>query len=211
MRVSALILMAALVGCSSGGGSHHSSPKPSPAPQTSGWSFGPVVNGKNFSEGVAAAPTLQGNGWTFAVPSTGGVDAVIKKSPPLTVGAKSVTLHYSVTGGGFLATGENSVAGRVGFSIQRRGDNWSGSGAYQQYRLFGKSRPLLKAGQATLTIQLTAGNLTDVGGKAASQAAIDAVLADLDNYSVVFGGTFASHGVYATQPSTFTLEEITVQ
>lgn len=209
MKQTILALTILLASCSSGGGSHH--PAPIPQPTTSGWYIGPIVDGKNYSEGMPSKPTLQGQGWVISFPRTGGVDAVIKDSPPSLVGAKALVMKYTVTGGGFLATDESNVAGRVGICLQRKGDNWSGAGAYQQYRLYSTARPLLTSGAFTLTVPLVAGKLTDVAGKPASQAAIDSVVANLDNYSVVFGGSFASHGVYATQPSAFTMLSLTRQ
>jgi hypothetical protein len=153
---------------------------------------------------MPAYPTPEGAGWRINMPGPGGgVDAVIKHDPPSLVGATALTMNYTVTGGGFLATEQVNVPGRVGICLQRRGDDWSGKGAYQQYRLYGQSRPLLVAGDGVLTVPLLAGTMTDVYGQPASQATIDAVIANLDNVAVVFGGSFASHGVYATQPSEF--------
>jgi hypothetical protein len=62
----------------------------------------------------------------------------------------------------------------------------------------------LVAGEGSLVADVW----TDVQGKIASAEAVSAVLADLDNVAVVFGGTFASHGVYATLTSRFTLIEL---
>ena len=172
-----------------------------PAAKAGGWYIGPIANGKNYSENMPATPTLQGNGWYIDLPSSGGVDAVVNTTPPSLVGAKSLAVNYAVTGSGFLAAGENNVPGRVGICIQRRGDNWSGSGKYQQYRLYGQDRPLLVAGDGTFTASVW----TDVQGQVVDQAIVDGVLADLDNYMIVFGGSFASHGVYATEASRFYL------
>lgn len=194
----------AIAACSSGGGSHHDTPKPIPTPTpgaTSAWAFGPIINGENFTKGMPARPTTQGTTWYFDFKNKPSeVDAVVNKTPPNLVGATKIVLRYSVTGGGFLASGENNVPGRVGISVQRKGDNWSGTGKYQQYRLYGQPRPLLAAGSGTIE----ASTWTDVQGKVASPAVVATVFANADNISIVFGGSFASHGVYATQPSRFT-------
>ena len=171
------------------------------ASNAGGWYIGPIANGRNYSENMPATPTLQGNGWYIDFPASGGVDAVVNTSPPSLVGAKSLVVNYSVTGSGFLAAGESNVPGRVGICIQRRGDNWSGSGKYQQYRLYGQDRPLLVAGEGTFTASVW----TDVKGQVVEQSVVDGVLADLDNYAIVFGGSFASHGVYSTEASRFYL------
>lgn len=201
MKIYFLLAML-LVGCSSGGGSH--SGGSTPPPTASDWYFGPIVNGQNYSKNMPVRPSAQGSAWKFTFPGPSGeVDAVVNDSPMRLVGKKTVVIHYSVTGGGFMASGENAP-GRVGFMIQRRGDDWSGKGKYQQYRLYGLSRPVLKAGDGTVTVSLASDQMTDVMGKKVSQEVIDGVTADLGSYSVVFGGSAASHGVYATQTSTFT-------
>lgn len=168
----------------------------------SGWMFGPRPRGVNYTKGMPERPTMQGAGWTFTFPGPGGeVDAVVNYSPGSLVGAKSLIARYAVTGSEFMASEESNVPGRVGICLQRRGDDWSGTGKYQQYRLYGQDRPLLVAGEG----QFEASAFTDVQGKVVAQAVVDAVLADLDNYAIVFGGTFASHGVHAAESSSFTL------
>lgn len=207
MVIGGLVLVAGVISLSS-----KKSKKPTNTqPQTDNspkWFFGPLVKGKNYSKGMPESPTPQGTGWTMSFPDVNGeVDAVVNFNPPSLVGAKGVTLHYSVTGSGFLASTENNVPGRVGIVLQRKGDNWSGSGQYQQYRLYGQSRPLLVAGDNQ---QVVATVWTDVMGQVASQTVVDTVFANLDNVAVCFGGSFASHGVFVTQPSTFTLKEFEV-
>jgi hypothetical protein len=175
----------------------------SATPPHAGWYIGPIVRGTDYSQGMPKHPTMQGAGWIIDLPLSGGVDAVINPDPPSYVGARAITARYRVTGGDFLATDENNEPGRVGICIQRRGDDWSGKGKYQQYRLYGTDRPLLVAGEG----QLSEASWTDVEGQPVSQDVVDAVLADLAAIMVCFGGSSASHGVYATQPSTFTLIE----
>lgn len=180
--------------------------KTTPPKTTTGWYFGPIIGGKNYSAGMPASPTMQGSGWFFDFKPGVEVDAVVNGKPPYLVGAKSLTMRYAVEGSGFQAAGENNVSGRVGLMLQRKGDDWSGKGKYQQYRLYGQSRPLLAAGEG----QVTATTFTDVQGQVVSQAVVDAVLADLDCYAVVFGGSFASHGVLASPPARFTFRGLDI-
>lgn len=177
---------------------------PTPVVRSS-WTFGPVVRGENYTKGMPAGPTPLANGWTFNFPGPAGqVDAVVNHAPGPMTGARGLAMEYVVTGSGFVAADEVGVPGRVGLCLQRRGDDWSGKGVYQQYRLYGVNRPLLVAGKGSVV----ATQFTDVAGQPVSAAVLAAVLADLDNVAVVFGGSFASHGVYATQPSSFTLLEL---
>lgn len=202
-------VLATLTACGGGGGHKSDPPKPPSGGggTTTSWFFGPIIDGENYTKGMPARPTAAGQGFTFDFKNAPSeVDAVIKKNPPSLVGMKGLKLNYTVTGSGFMAAGETNVPGRVGISLQRKGDNWSGSGQYQQYRLYSQSRPLLVAGSG----QVVATTWIDVKGKVVSPAVVSTVVANLDNYSVVFGGSFASHGVYATQPASFTMVNIEV-
>lgn len=150
------IILLLITSCGGSGGNNHYTP---PVPQ-SDWIIGPIVHGKNYSVGMPAAPTMEGAGWVINFPgSGGGIDAVINKSPPSLVGVKQLEMHYTVTGGGFYATEQVNIPGRVGICLQRRRDDWSGKGVYQQYRLYGQSRPLLAAGvNAVVAISAVSGS-----------------------------------------------------
>ncbi len=179
--------------------------KPKTTGPTSGWLIGPNIDNENRSVNMPARPTLQGAGWFIElVTPASNVHAVLNYQPPPLVGATAVHMRYAVTGGGFVSSDGGDA--RVSLCIQRKGDDWTGEGKYQQYRLYSQSRPLLGAGDG----HLVASVWTDVKGKVVSQAVVDAVLADLSNLAVTFGGDFAAHGVFATEPSRFTLLAIDV-
>lgn len=197
-----LVLALTLAGCGSGGHQVHT------PPAGPGWNIGPVINGKNYSMGMPAYPTADGAGWRFAFSTlpTDHVDYVQGRGVIASlVGVKQVVMHYDVTGSGFVPHGvTDGRPATVGLCFQRRGDNWSGAGAFQSYRWYSRQLPELKAGNYTLTVSLTLQSLGDVYGKSDNQAALDATLADLDNIAVVFGNTSgAGHGVYATAPAQF--------
>jgi len=175
-----------------------------------GWIICPVVNGKNYSEGMPARPVLQGAGWYFDFPQSGGVDYVQNKNPPSLVGAKQIALRYAVTGAGFTAADENAP-GRVGLHLQRKGDDWSGQGKFQQYRWYSHQRPVLVAGEFVLTVPLELSAWGDVYGKNDDADAFAAALKETACIAVVFGGEAAGHGVYATQPSRFALLELVIR
>lgn len=208
-----LAALVALIGCSSGGGSHHNPPSGGGGGSTSsGWIIGPIIKGKNSSVGMPTRPTLEGSGWNIALPGPGGhVHYVQNFNPPSLVGAKSIVMVYTVTGGGFMPQGGGATPAKVGLQFQRNGDDWSGKGSKQYYRWYSKSRPNLKAGEFTLTVPLEMQAWHDVYGKSDYLGGFDAAVQDLDNIAVVFGGQFAGHGVYATEPSRFTLVSLTVE
>lgn len=189
-------------------------PTPSTPPVAqSSWDFGPNINGKHFSVGMPSHPTVQGDGWYFDFPDAKGqVDYVQWFGAPVLTGAKQLVLHYSVTGGGFVPSEvtDNRPA-TVGLQFQRKGDDWSGKGAMETYRWYSHQLPVLKAGEFTLTVPLDISAWGDVYGKSDNLAAFNAALADISNIAVVFGNTSgAGHGVYATQPSRFTMKGLEV-
>ena len=180
---------------------------------TTGWVIGPVVRGVNHSVGMPERPTMQGAGWYFDFPAAGGkVDYVQWFDPPTLVGAKRIIVRYAVTGGGFTPFEYPDRPATVGVQFQRNGDNWSGGGKYQSYRWFSRQLLALQDGEFTLNVPLEMAAWGDVFGKSDNQAAFDAALKDMSNLAIVFGHASggAGHGVFATEPSKFTLLGIEV-
>jgi hypothetical protein len=208
MKAILFALALLLVACSSGGGSHHHVPSPTPGPNESGWIIGPIVHGKNYSVGMPARPVADGVGWYFDFPAPGGqVDYVLNFSPPSLVGAKALVMTYRVEGSGIVPV-DHLGSARVCLGIQRRGDDWSG----KAYRWYSQSRPVLTAGEFTLSVPLNSQAMNDVQGKTGDAAAFDATIRDLDDVFVAFGSDGpAGHGVYATAPARFILVALTVE
>lgn len=211
MRV--LILLAALLLSGCGGSSHHSNPPPVVTPNQSAWSIGPIIKGTNHSVGMPLHPTIQGEGWYFDFPNANGkVDYVQWFSPPSLVGAKAITIHFTVSGGGFHPYEKPDSDALVGIEFQRYGDNWTGVGAMQSFRWYSHAKLKLEAGEFTLSAPLTLENWGDVYGKNDNQAAFDAAILNLSNISITLGhSSGAGHGVYTTEPSRFTLTKIEVE
>jgi hypothetical protein len=178
-----------------------------------GWVIGPVVHGKNFSVGMPEHPTPQGAGWSFVFPGPGGkVGSVAWFDPPSLVGAKALVLRFSVTGGGFAPSEFPDKLAVVSLMLQRKGDDWSGTGGKADYRLYSHQLQALQAGDWSITVPLDPAALGNVLGKPASTTSLDAMIAALSNIAVAFGhDSGVSHGVYATQPSTFTLLGLEIQ
>ena len=179
---------------------------------SSGWVIGPVVRGVNHSIGMPDRPSItQGDGWMIQFPGAlGKVDYVQNFNPPVLQAGKKLVMRFVVTGGGFVAYEFPDRQALVSLQFQRRGDNWSGTGIMQSYRWYSRQMIPLVAGEFTLTVPLVLDSWGDVQGQSDNQAAFDDALGDLANLAVVFGhSSGAGHGVYASQPSTFTLLGIT--
>ena len=179
-----------------------------PLPSTStGWVIGPIIRGTNHSIGMPASPTPLGVGWFIDFPGPGGkVDYVQNFSPPALQAGKTLKIDFTVSGAGFTPYEFPDRQAMVSIQFQRRGDNWSGTGAMQSYRWYSRQMVLLAPGEFTLTVPLVLESWGDVQGKSDNPDAFAAAMLDLDNIAIVFGhSSGAGHGVYASEPSRFTL------
>jgi len=180
---------------------------------TRGWFIGPVVRGDDYSGGMPDRPSLQGKGWYFDFPNSPseGVDYVQWfDAPNSLVGKNKISIRFRVTGGGFTPHDYPDRIATVGLEFQRRGDDWSSQGIMELYRWYSRPRLVLKEGEYTLSVPLDAASWGSVHHKR-DDAMFTAALADIDNVSLVFGSAGgAGHGVFATQPSRFTLLELTI-
>ena len=174
--------------------------------KTTGWR-------NNYSPGMSDTPIPQGDGWYFDFPTNPNshVHYLQWFNPPTLVGAKLISIQFSVTGGGFIP--QEFPDGRpalVSLLLQRKGDNWSADAKTRSYRWYSSEATELASGEYQLTIPLDVSNWGDVyNGQDASL--FTETLSKIDNIGIVFGSAGGrGHGVYATQPSRFTLLNIKV-
>lgn len=173
-----------------------------PPPPQSGWWF-------RLCKGMPDAPTMQGEGFTFDFPTDPGnnVNAVLNFDRRNLRLGQTITALCNVTGGPFVPWESEKSPALVSFFIQRRGDNMTGKGKYVSYRWYSDPQPL-RAGPLKLSTVLAAENFINVAGQRDPEG-FAAALADMESIGIVFGWEAGrAHGVYAAQPSTFTLESI---
>ncbi len=177
------------------------------------WTIGPIVNGVNYSAGMPAQPTANGDGtFSFDIPQDKpGVHGVTR--PASESGRSQITLRFSVaTAADFLevdAPDGNPLPGAVSLFLQRSGDDWGGpNSGKSSYRFY--SQPfVLVPGEHTLAVTLSPEAWTNVDGQQ-DAAGFAAALADLATVGIGFGRRFAMHGVIATGPARFTIHEYTL-
>jgi hypothetical protein len=181
-----------------------SGPTPSGYMDPATWRIGPVIGGQNYSHGMPSRPATT-DGWSFAFPrctTDGGGPAGRGQSvnylttPPRALpvsGTMSIT--YEIRGTGEIA-GTETGPPRLRMHFQRRGDNWSGTGAYNAYRWF--SRPqtagALTPGTHTVSVPLTFDQWGAVQ-TVPTQAQFDAARQDASAVGFTFGSQGAGHGV----------------
>jgi hypothetical protein len=174
------------------------------------WQIGPIIRGQNYSPGMPFHPAAATSGWSFTFPAQDGVHYVTTPlSEPLI--CRQLNVRFSIAGPGRLVPTQGDPPARIRLFLQRRGDDWSGFGAYEFYRWWSISNVVLEAGKYELTAPLVPDQWFSVFGKrgdhpaAAGQFA--AAIADLHAMGQTFGGMFAGHGVFAVGGlSRFTLE-----
>lgn len=186
------------------------------APNAEGWEIGPIIRGKNYSQGMPLRPKPSGRGWSFDFPvgsaAAGHVHYVTFRPGPISPKARLVVRYRVDTRPGtrFLPQESPDVPATVSLYFQRRGDNWSAKGRYEDFRWYAPDATVrnISPGEQEISIRLDDPGWISVLGRTAGSnpGALEAALADIDRIGLVFGSSAArGHGVFATAPARFTL------
>ena len=182
----------------------------------SSWTIGPIIQGGNRSVGVVPMPRPAAipDGWKFQFPSPRGKVGYITSPRTLSIAGKTLRMCFDIVGPGTFKATDGSEA-KVRLYFQRRGDNWTAAGSYQDYRWWsttGFAVLEVKNGVCISSVVNTS-NWSQALGKPASMRMTEFNTAVL-NVGVVgftFGGTFYGHGVYAaTGTPKFILREFSI-
>ncbi|AJA06964.1 hypothetical protein SKP52_00055 [Sphingopyxis fribergensis] len=189
---------------------------PAAGQNAANWEIGPIIRGKNYSQGMPLRPQPTRTGWQFDFPvgsaAAGHVHYVTFRPGPIAPGSR-IVVRYRVdgrTGTRFVPQESPHVPATVSLYFQRRGDNWSAKGRYEDFRWYAPAATVreIALGEHEISVPLDDPNWISVFGRTAAlkPGAIEAALADIDRIGLVFGSPSArGHGVYATAPARFTL------
>jgi len=189
---------------------------PAAAQDAASWEIGPIIRGKNYSQGMPLRPQPTRNGWSFDFPvgsrEAGHVHYVTFRPGPIAPRSR-IVVRYRVdarAGTRFVPQESPELRGTVSLYFQRRGDNWSAKGRYEYFRWYAPGATVreIAPGEHEISVRLDDPNWISVQARTAGSnpAALQAALADIDRIGLVFGSTAArGHGVYATAPARFTL------
>lgn len=189
---------------------------PAAAQDAASWEIGPIIRGKNYSQGMPLRPQPMRSGWSFDFPvgsrEAGHVHYVTFRPGPVAPRSR-IVVRYRVdarAGTRFVPQESPELRGTASLYFQRRGDNWSAKGRFEHYRWYAPAATVqqITPGEHRISIALDDPNWISVMGRTAGSnpGAIEAALADIDRIGLVFGSAEArGHGVYATAPARFTL------
>jgi len=216
-RRAAFLAFALLAAC--GGGAEANAPAPARLLEASAWEIGPIIRGRNYSQGSPLHPTpRKGGGFHIDLPRPpGSVHYVTIPHGPLT-GKRRIVMRYRVEAAPGVRIAPPSApagAGMLTLYFQRAGDNWSGRRrfeAYRWYATFATHTPI-RPGTHVIAAPLD-GNWTAVETSSAQKnpEAFQAALADADRVGFVLGGGDGyGHGVFATGPARIVVTDFRVE
>ena len=185
------------------------------------WEIGPVIRGRNHSQGMPPSPTPVGRGWMFEFPGAasgpGSVHYVTLRTGPLD-GARRLVVRYRVDatpGVRFIPQERPREPATVSLMFQRAGDSWSGK-RHEFHRWYAPAATVrqIAPGRGEIVVSLDDANWTSVFGRPASQfpEAFADALSRTERVGLVFGSSGArGHGVFATGPARFRLESFRIE
>lgn len=177
-----------------------------------GWIIGPMVKGKNYSQGLPLRPERVGSGWRFTLEPGDQVDGVTRNCwglPP-----SAIRLRFRVSGDPATRLQAYEFPDRpasLTVFFQRRFDNWSGRGDYETYRWYTrKLYPLVLEEDLIVEVPLTPEHWKAVQSTRGDQAPdkFNEAREKAWRVGVVFGTAGGrSHGVITDKPVRFELLE----
>jgi hypothetical protein len=199
-----------------------SSNSPSPAaaiPSASEWVIGPIVRGRNHSEGAPLHPYPRpGGGWYVDLPQRpSGIHYVTFRHGSL-AGKRRIVMRYRIQaapGVRILPSTDPNLPSMITPYFQRAGDNWSARGKYEAYRWYGTfaTQSPIVPGDHQIIAPLN-GNWTAVMSSSARtnpSGFRDAILNADEVGFVLGGGDGYGHGVYATGRARLVVTEFRVE
>ena len=181
------------------------------------WEIGPVIRGRNHSEGMPRTLSPGRSGPTFTFPSPGGSVHYVTIPTERLVGATRIIMRYRIDtapGTRLVPVDSPELPATISLYFQRRGDTWSGkrSQHYRWYAPYGRMSPVAP-GEYEVAVSLRDPDWISVYGKRSGDnpEAFAEALAHVDRVGFVFGsGGGRGHGVYAMGNARFTLLDFRV-
>lgn len=195
--VTALLMLAACGESASAAGQ---------ATEAGAWQIGPIIRGRNYSQGMPAHPTpRRSGGFVIDLPQAPpGVHYVTFRHGSL-AGKRRIVMRYRIEadpGVRILPVTAPHLPSMITLYFQRGGDNWSARGRFETYRWYATfaTQSPVTPGEHEMVAPLD-GNWTAVMTSNArnNAAGFRDALANADQVGFVLGGGDGyGHGVFAT-------------
>jgi hypothetical protein len=189
------------------------------ASEAGAWVIGPIIRGRNYSEGAPLHPIpRRGGGWHIDLPQRpSGVHYVTFPHGSL-AGKSRIVMRYRIEaapGVRILPATVPELPSMLTLYFQRAGDNWSGRRQFETYRwyaTFATKSPVV-AGEHVIVAPLNANWTAVQTSSARSQpVAFREALAEADQVGFVMGGGDGyGHGAFATGPARLIVTEFRVE
>ena len=189
-----------------GGGASATAASAAQAPAAGAWTIGPIIRGRNYSQGMPLHPrALRGGGFAIDLPQAPGSVHYVTFRHGSLAGKRRIVMRYRIEaapGVRIVPRTNPAQASMITPFFQRSGDNWSARGRYEAYRWYGTfaTHSPLRPGTFEMVAPLD-GNWTAVERSSArtNPAGFRDAIANADQVGFVLGGGDGyGHGVYAT-------------
>lgn len=189
------------------------------APPADAWEIGPIIRGKNYSQGMPRRPSESRDGASFAIPgptaAQGHVHYLTVPTGPL-AGARRITLTYRIDaapGTRFVPQESPELPATLSLYFQRAGDGWTTRQPDWRWYAPKDRVTTLRPGTHTVSIGLDEDWIAMTGPDAyANPRGFEAALAETRRVGFTFGSSAGrGHGVYATAPARFTILDFRVE
>lgn len=190
-----------------------------PMPSAQDWVIGPIIKGRNHSEGAPLHPSPRRNGgWHVDIPQRPtGIHYVTFAHGSL-AGKTRIVIRYRIEaapGVRIVPSTSPDLPSMITPYFQRAGDNWTGKGRYETYRWYATfaTQSPIRAGEHQIIAPLNA-NWTAVQSSNARSNPLafrEAVIKTDQVGFVLGGGDGYGHGVYATGPARLVVTEFRVE
>ena len=192
---------------------------PAKMPDALYWSIGPMIRGRNYSQGMPMQPVpLRRGGWYFDLPQLPASVHYVTFNHGSLVGKRRLVIRYRIEaapGVRFLPITSPSSPSIITLYFQRAGDNWSGKRAFEAYRWYATfaSQSPITPGDHEMAAPLDA-NWTAVERSSASNnpVAFRRAIIEADQVGFVLGGGDGyGHGIFATGPARLIVKDFRVE
>jgi hypothetical protein len=204
-RAAAVTALALLAACGGDGAQANAAPA-SRLLDAGAWEIGPIIRGRNYSQGAPLHPTQRRDGgWHIDLPRPPGSVHYVTTPYGSLAGKSRIVLRYRVVADpGVRISPPSAPTGPsiITLYFQRSGDNWTGRGRYETYRWYATfaSHSPIRPGVHEIVAPLD-GRWTAVETSTArnNPAAFRAAAESADRVGFVLGGGDGyGHGVFAT-------------